>query len=132
MLDDDIVFLGSSNPATGRPVTGESFSLLDMRYHSDRLCLAGIVLHVEKRGNIDGFSLTFRKANTTVVHIGRRSGFDVDKRSKDQEQSNAMFRCAVVSRKHARIAFSDAGQVHLSFSMPSSFILIHQPAGVSH
>ncbi|KIM44075.1 hypothetical protein M413DRAFT_25557 [Hebeloma cylindrosporum] len=95
MLDDDIVFLGStSHPPAVRPVTG-------------------IVLHVEKRGNVDGFSLTFRKANTTVVHIGRRSGFEVDKRSKDQEQSNAMFRCAVVSRKHAKIAFSDIGQAYL-------------------
>ena len=132
MLDDDIVCLGSTNPATGRPVTGEGSSLLDTRYHSDRLCLAGIVLHVEKRGNIDGFSLTFRKANTTVVHIGRRSGFEVDTRSKDQEQSNAMFRCAVVSRKHARIAFSDAGQVFLPSSTSSSFILTHRPTGVPH
>ena len=123
MLDDEIVFLGSTNPSTIRAVTGESFStLLDMKYHSDRLCLVGIVLHVEKRGNIDGFSLTFRKSNTTVVHIGRRSGFEADKRSKDQEQCNAaMFRCAVVSRKHAKIAFSDIGQVFSTSLRPVPF-----------
>ena len=38
MLDDDIVFLGSTNPTTTvRAVTGESISLSDMGYHSDRL-----------------------------------------------------------------------------------------------
>lgn len=130
MLDDDIVFLGSTNPTTTvRAVTGESFSLSDMGYHSDRLCLVGIVLHVEKRGNVDGFSLTFRKANTTVVHIGRRSGFEADKRSKDQDPSNAaMFRCAVVSRKHAKIAFSDIGQVFLLCYVNFFSILMHEPA----
>lgn len=55
--------------------------------------------------------MLFRRANTSVVHIGRRSGFDSDKRSEDAEQGNAMFRCAVVSRKHAKIAFSDSGLV---------------------
>ena len=55
--------------------------------------------------------MLFRRANTSVVHIGRRSGFDSDKRSEDAELGNAMFRCAVVSRKHAKIAFSDSGLV---------------------
>lgn len=55
--------------------------------------------------------MLFRRANTSVVHIGRRSGFDPDKRSEDAELGNAMFRCAVVSRKHAKIAFSDSGLV---------------------
>ena len=57
--------------------------------------------------------MLFRRANTSVVHIGRRSGFDSDKRSEDAELGNAMFRCAVVSRKHAKIAFSDSGLVRL-------------------
>jgi hypothetical protein len=112
MADDDIIFLGSTNPSAPQPVTGGSFRLSDMKHHPDHPCLAGVVLHVlEKQGDIDGSSMTFRKANTSVVHIGRRSGFDVDKRSQDREQSSAMFRCAVVSRKHAKIAFSDIGQV---------------------
>jgi hypothetical protein len=45
----------------------------------------------------------------SVIEIGRRSGADVD--PEDDELESAMFRCAVVSRKHAKIAFTDAGKV---------------------
>ncbi|CAA7264543.1 unnamed protein product [Cyclocybe aegerita] len=96
LLDDEIVFLGTRHPQTPpqvqRPVTG-------------------VVLHVEKCGLIDGHSLTFRRANSSIVHIGRRSGFEPDRRPQDTD--NAMFRCAVVSRKHARITFSDSGHVYI-------------------
>ncbi|KAF8151653.1 hypothetical protein B0H34DRAFT_810671 [Crassisporium funariophilum] len=99
MLDDEIVFLGSKQPLTPsarpqRPVTG-------------------IALHIEKSGGTDAYGMLFRRANTSVVHIGRRSGFDTDRRSQDSELANAMFRCAVVSRKHAKIAFSDSGHAYL-------------------
>lgn len=60
--------------------------------------------------------MLFRRTNTSVVHIGRRSGFDSDRRSEDAELGNAMFRCAVVSRKHAKIAFSDSGLVRFIIS----------------
>ncbi|KAF8962821.1 hypothetical protein BDZ97DRAFT_2076146 [Flammula alnicola] len=101
-MDDEIVFLGTSMsqadvlPATRpaqRPVTGVS-------------------LHVEKQGGIDGYRMLFRRANTSVVHIGRRSGSETDRRL-DDEASVARFRCAVVSRKHAKIAFSDSGHAYL-------------------
>ncbi|KAF5319714.1 hypothetical protein D9619_008603 [Psilocybe cf. subviscida] len=97
MLDDEIVFLGSSNPLTGagasqRPVTG-------------------ISLHVQKNGIVEAHTLTFRRATTSVIEIGRRSGADLD--PEDDELENAMFRCAVVSRKHAKIAFTDAGKACL-------------------
>ncbi|PPQ88368.1 hypothetical protein CVT25_002114 [Psilocybe cyanescens] len=106
MLDDEIVFLGSTNglhasnsiQSAQRPVTG-------------------VTLHIEKQGANDaGYRMLFRKANTSVVHIGRRSGLEADTsltRSQDHEQGNAMFRCAVVSRKHAKIAFSDSGHAYL-------------------
>lgn len=76
-------------------------------------------MHVEKSGGTEAYDMLFRRANTSVVHIGRRSGFDSDKRSEDAELGNAMFRCAVVSRKHAKIAFSDSGLVrfHHFFSL---------------
>ena len=68
--------------------------------------------------------MLFRRANTSVVHIGRRSGFDSDKRSEDAELGNAMFRCAVVSRKHAKIAFSDSGLVRFHLFVLITFSLI--------
>lgn len=73
----------------------------------------GIILHVEKSGADAPRRLVFRKANTNVVHIGRRSAdSDSDFPRGDNELSGgAMFRCAVVSRKHAKIAFSDSGPV---------------------
>ncbi|KAF9484581.1 hypothetical protein BDN70DRAFT_106163 [Pholiota conissans] len=100
-MDDDIVFLGSSpanipipssRPAQ-RPVTGVS-------------------LHVEKNGSIDAHCLTFRRTDSTVVHIGRRPAMDpaID---DNQSTAAASFRCAVVSRRHAKIAFSDSGHVYL-------------------
>lgn len=101
MLDDDIVYLGtrikdSTPPARSpqRPVTG-------------------IALHIEKSGGIEAYGMLFRRTNTSVVHIGRRSGLDSERRSEDAELGNAMFRCAVVSRKHAKIAFSDSGLAYL-------------------
>lgn len=90
--------------------------------------------------------MQFRRTNTSVVHIGRRSGFDSDRRSEDAELGNAMFRCAVVSRKHAKIAFSDSGLVRfitychcylplitISSSRSTSLILDHitEPTSVN-
>ena len=87
-------------------------------------------MHIEKSGGIEAYDMLFRRANTSVVHIGRRSGFDSDKRSEDAELGNAMFRCAVVSRKHAKIAFSDSGLVryhHLSSLSGADHCLIFRP-----
>ena len=111
MMDDEIVFLGSSKgPSSAqRPVTGERPPEAASWASSDDCC-AGIVLHVEGQESGENYSMTFRKANTSVVHIGRRPGFE-SSRSQDVDQGNAMFRCAVVSRKHATIAFSDSGHV---------------------
>ncbi|KAF9552871.1 hypothetical protein CPC08DRAFT_754510 [Agrocybe pediades] len=103
MSDEDIVYLGQSSPssrlaaAAQRPVTG-------------------IVLHVEKNGDVEAHSLTFKRANNgTVVHVGRRSAFEP--LSSDvgdgPDPACAMFRCAVVSRKHAKIAFADSGHAYL-------------------
>ncbi|KAF9039184.1 hypothetical protein BJ165DRAFT_1496634 [Panaeolus papilionaceus] len=103
MLDDDIVYLGSRNPqspSTARP--------------SSQSPLTGIVLHVEKCGLVEAQRLAFNRDDMPTVQIGRRSGFDSDRRrSSDIEQEGAMFRCAVVSRKHAKIAFSDSGAAYL-------------------
>jgi len=104
MLDDEIVCLGSRS-ATGRPLTGERDKSLDLR--PELIAVVGIVMHVE--GPLP-YSMHFRRADTSVVQIGRRSGYERDGRSED-DHTSAMFRCAVVSRKHAKIAFSDSGHV---------------------
>ncbi|PFH53648.1 hypothetical protein AMATHDRAFT_1284 [Amanita thiersii Skay4041] len=100
MLDDEIEYIGSrsaprtpsvSDPLiTHRPVTG-------------------LTLHVEKSGASAPYELVFHKSSSSVVHIGRRHGCESD----DIDPGKAMFRCPVVSRKHAKIAFSDSGFVYL-------------------
>ncbi|KAF8962825.1 hypothetical protein BDZ97DRAFT_1073926 [Flammula alnicola] len=101
-MDDEIVFLGTSMPqADALPATRPA-----------QRPVTGISLHVEKQGGIDGYRMLFRRANTSVVHIGRRSGSETDRRL-DDDASAARFRCAVVSRKHAKIAFSDSGHAYL-------------------
>ncbi|KAF8882962.1 hypothetical protein BD779DRAFT_1541077 [Infundibulicybe gibba] len=93
-MDEDIQYIGTKLAPIHPPVTG-------------------IALHIQKSAPDTGYTLVFRRANTSVVHIGRRPGNDPDRRQRDNESGKAMFRCAVVSRKHARIAFSDAGHAYL-------------------
>lgn len=112
MLDGDIVCLGSNLPED-RPqqpsVVGESGRFRNVRHHLIVVVVA-IRLHVEKSGESEAYSLLFKRENTSVIHIGRRSGHESDKCHGDNLTS-AMFRCAVVSRKHAKIVFSDSGHV---------------------
>lgn len=153
MLEDEIMYMGSrpashskSNrilsssqataTATGETEHSSSSSLADQ--WDLRL---GITLHVEKSGNEEPYRMMFRRANTSVVHIGRRppAADDADRRTKDNESGRAMFRCPVVSRKHAKIAFSDSGYVcpvsslrwHYSARSDIRF-LPSLSAGVSH
>ena len=111
--DEEIEFLGTKPavlPTLQRPVTGA------YRHHPPRRAsphppLSGIVLHVEDNGNTDGYRLTFNRSNSSVIHVGRRPGAESESRTRDIDSGRAMFRCAVVSRKHAKIAFSDSGHV---------------------
>ncbi|KAF9530688.1 hypothetical protein CPB83DRAFT_892335 [Crepidotus variabilis] len=114
MIEDEIVCLGSSLAVEGayqRPILGERAQPLRLR-HDHLIAIAGVILHVEKSAESPEFSLLFKRANTTVVHIGRRSGNEPDKRF-EEDLTNAMFRCAVVSRKHAKIVFSDSGHAYI-------------------
>ncbi|KAG2002460.1 NWD2 [Coprinopsis cinerea AmutBmut pab1-1] len=92
MSDEEIEYIGTQR-ALKRPLTG-------------------IALNVEKYDNNDAYRLVFNRANGCVIHIGRRPGAD-STRSHDNDSGNAMFRCAVVSRKHAKIAFSDNGNAYI-------------------
>lgn len=110
MLDDEIVCLGSRSGTVPQqhPVTGERDPALDLKL--DLITVQGILMHVEGSSGAEPYSMLFRRVDTPVVQIGRRSGYELDRRSLD-DQTSAMFRCAVVSRKHAKIAFSDGGHV---------------------
>lgn len=128
MLDDDIQYLGSrikprDNPLyPQRNVTGMLLSL----YFAFKALMGcpGAALHIEKSDGNDPYVLTFNRDNSSTVHIGRRPGTEIESRTLDQEKGRAMFRCAVVSRRHAKIAFSDSGNV-CAFA---SFGLRHQLA----
>ena len=128
---DEIVCLGSNLPndqTNQRRVTGERNRVLDLRHHLIGE-IAGVVLHVEKSGENPEYSLTFRRENTSVVQIGRRSGHELDK-NHNAPSTSAMFRCAVVSRKHAKIVFSDSGQVR-SFNVFEDIYLL-MSLGIHH
>ncbi|KNZ82372.1 hypothetical protein J132_00187 [Termitomyces sp. J132] len=91
MLDDDIEYIGTSLPSDDQIVTG-------------------LILQVDKSADDPSCTLTFRRAISNVVHIGRRPS---NQGSIQLGKDSAMFRCAVVSRKHAKITFSDSGHVYL-------------------
>ncbi|KAF5375888.1 hypothetical protein D9615_008200 [Tricholomella constricta] len=101
MLDEDIQYIGT------RP-SQSSFDY-DPFLHSPQI-VTGITLRVEKSADDPPCVLTFRRSTSSVVHIGRRPSNEERVQSDIQ---GAMFRCAVVSRKHAKIAFSDSGHAYL-------------------
>lgn len=70
----------------------------------------GITLLVDAHGDEQGESLTFYKSLTRSVYIGRKSGQACPK-ARTQDVDSALFRCPVISRKHAKITFTDFGNV---------------------
>ncbi|KAJ7880302.1 hypothetical protein B0H14DRAFT_1572084 [Mycena olivaceomarginata] len=101
--DDCIQYLGTRPAARALP----SLPFLS----SSQRPVTGLALYIEKSGTEPGHSLIFRKAEEPVVHIGRRPGSDGDKRKS--EAGKAFFTCPVVSRHHAKIAFSDSGHCYI-------------------
>ncbi|KAJ7584753.1 hypothetical protein C8J56DRAFT_1088499 [Mycena floridula] len=74
-----------------------------------------VVLHIEAPEGDSSSRLTFRRLDGAVVPIGRKPpSEDSEKRLKDNEAGKAMFRCPVVSRKHAKLSFSDSGVVYIT------------------
>ncbi|KDQ58154.1 hypothetical protein JAAARDRAFT_34967 [Jaapia argillacea MUCL 33604] len=103
-MDDDIQYLGTTMPGFGARVIAPS-------HPPAQRGASGLRLHVEKCGQEPAHVLTFSKSLTSVVNVGRkptsfggRNGIELD---------NAMFRCPVISRRHAKIAFSDSGHVYI-------------------
>lgn len=132
--DDDIEYL-HTNPAPNaslsspvdlapighqRQVNGTVSECSRVGFPGTDSSLSGIKLHVDANTSsleLDEYTpkvLPFHKADAGVVHIGRRSGTEVtsEKAATESDSKNqAMFRCAVVSRVHAKIVFSDSGHV---------------------
>ncbi|OSD02279.1 hypothetical protein PYCCODRAFT_1435613 [Trametes coccinea BRFM310] len=73
--------------------------------------IQGIVLHVEAYGDEPAESLCYSKAASRTISVGRKSSSG---RVLPEDAGRALFRCPVVSRKHAKITFTEHGQVYLS------------------
>ena len=67
----------------------------------------GIVLHVEANDAQPSENLTFYKAHSRTIAIGRKSS----QGGTEHDPERALFRCPVVSRKHAKITFTEYGNV---------------------
>ncbi|KAL4247683.1 hypothetical protein ABKN59_008915 [Abortiporus biennis] len=80
-----------------------------MRNSSDRV-ITGLSLTMTGPNPSPAFE--FSKTSCRVINIGRKSA-----QSKDDytvEEDRALFRCAVVSRKHATITFAEYGNVYVT------------------
>ena len=71
-------------------------------------------LHVEANGGQPACDMTFYRAETSAVTIGRKSSSDHRFGRGDDGLANAGFACQVVSGRHAKLAFSDSGYVSVS------------------
>jgi hypothetical protein len=115
MLDDDIQYLGSRIKVKQLqrfpPRTLNGLSLSFRAGFQTLISRPGVALHVEKSDGNEAYILIFNRDKSSTVLVGRRPGNETESRTLDQENGRAMFRCAVVSRRHAKIAFTDSGNV---------------------
>ncbi|KAI0631802.1 hypothetical protein C8Q77DRAFT_1128959 [Trametes polyzona] len=70
----------------------------------------GIVLHVNEYEGHPPEALSYSKSDSRTISVGRRpsQGYAPD------EPERALFRCPVVSRKHAKITFTEYGNVYIT------------------
>lgn len=118
-MDDDVQYLGTRLAATEnlddpchahRPVAGRSSRHPPLAPCS-HLPSAGITLHVEKCGDRPAHDLTFYRARSAYVNVGRKSGSDARSMRRENDDHNAVFTCQVVSARHAKLVLTDSGQV---------------------
>ncbi|KAH9946751.1 hypothetical protein B0H21DRAFT_742247 [Amylocystis lapponica] len=76
--------------------------------------ISGITLQVEATEDQQSESLTFYKSRTRSVSVGRKST-QAGPRTSDgaHEGDRALFKCPVVSRKHAKITFTEYGNAYI-------------------
>lgn len=68
----------------------------------------GITLSVDECGPQPAKTLKFWKSNARFIEIGRRSA---QAKGNEDSERQALFRCPVISRRHAKITFSEFGNV---------------------
>ncbi|KAH9850467.1 hypothetical protein C2E23DRAFT_869927 [Lenzites betulinus] len=96
-------------------------NIIGMRILADSVCparrgrevlttLEGIVLHVKEYEGNAPESLQFTKSASRTISVGRKpsQGYVAD------DPERALFRCPVVSRKHAKITFTEYGNVYIT------------------
>lgn len=85
----------------------------------------GLVLHVEEYGDQPPETLTYRKSHSRIVAVGRKSS---QGNPEQPDPERALFRCPVVSRKHAKITFTEYGNVcHNPFMVPPGLMYAEHP-----
>jgi hypothetical protein len=127
MLDDDIQYMGtrpaqravSDSPFSARQTIYGGVNQSEVEEHRLIALITDIVLHIERSATDSPYELIFSRASTDVVHIGRLSSTEVERWHGDS--TSALFKCAVVSRSHAKIVFSDSGHVVTTFCLLHSF-----------
>ncbi|KAI0740052.1 hypothetical protein C8Q76DRAFT_706546 [Earliella scabrosa] len=75
----------------------------------ERSTITGIVLHVEANDEHPAETLTFDKSRSRTIAVGRKSSLG----GAESGPERALFRCPVVSRKHAKITFTEYGNVYI-------------------
>jgi hypothetical protein len=82
-------------------------------------------MHVERCNDQPAYGMVFRRCHFSVVNVGRRpGGACTEKRFEPTTSGRAMFRCPVISRRHAKITFSDSGHVRFLSILYKKLILI--------
>lgn len=100
MPDDDIQYLGSCIKSRDPP-------------RSMQRIVNGIVLYIEKSDENEPYFLKFGRDESPSILVGRRPGVESEYPTLDHDNDRAMFRCAVVSRRHAKIVFTNSGNVFI-------------------
>lgn len=69
------------------------------------------MLYIEKSDENEPYFLKFGRDESPSILVGRRPGVESEYPTLDHDNDRAMFRCAVVSRRHAKIMFTNSGNV---------------------
>lgn len=103
----------SSRPGPGGDIVGKCMlsSHCTARYLKESF--TGININVDESGEQPSQNLKFWKSKARVIEIGRRSG---QAKGNEDNGKHALFRCPVISRRHAKITFSEYGNVRLNIS----------------
>ncbi|KAK7696499.1 hypothetical protein QCA50_001157 [Cerrena zonata] len=72
---------------------------------NNTIFVLGLVLRVDGWGEQQPITLRFYKDRTETIHIGRKSAQNPGKYVSTEDR--ALFQCAVVSRQHAKLTFTE-------------------------